>query len=286
MAAMTFPATLVAGVRELPLPSVPESLRLPAERAAYIMLHFWDEMDWNDSTLIADDSFMEQNSANFYSLFSLTDSIDASKAVEAMLAGASSDDNAYRRVADIAALYLHEPDSPMINDESYAVVVDCLLAGKRLGETDRLRLEDTHHSLMQNRAGTKAADFGIICRDGTDMNLSDAVASHQVSVLVFYDPDCHDCAELEQHLERNCPPTAGVIMICPYDTDESQWMRHAATMPQGWTVARPADQDFENSEIYHIPATPTIYLLDRDLTVRAKNLTIKNIDEVLNSAVR
>lgn len=284
-AAMMLPAALIAGVRELPLPSVPVSLKEPSERAAYIMLHFWDGMDWRDSALIADDSFMEQNSANFYTLFSHTDSINASKAVDAMLAGASVSDKAYRRVADIAALYLHEPDSPMIDDESYAVVVDRLLADNRLGEADRLRLEDAHRTLMRNRKGTKAADIAIITRDRTKIRLSDAVALHPVSILIFYDPDCLDCAELEEHLKSNIPEAAGVVMICAYDTDESLWKAHAATMPANWIVTRPADPGFENSEAYDIPVTPTVYLLDRNLTVLAKNLTLRTIDNAVQSAI-
>lgn len=265
---------------ELPLPSVPSDLRQPSERAAYIMLHFWDAMDWNDTTLTRSDQFMEQNSANFYSLFGLTDSISESKAVEQMLAGASVDKRAYARIAEIAGIYLYEPSSPVADDEAYAVVVDCLLKDRKLGEADLLRLEDTHRSLMRNRVGSKAADFEFVDRDGNCGRLSDAVSDKNYTLLVFYDPDCHDCAEMERYLASSPllnEKSIGVLMMSPYGEQDGLWLRHAATMPAEWRVARPADDDFEDSDLYDIRATPTVYLLDRAGMVVAKNITLEKI---------
>lgn len=241
------------------------------------MLHFWDEMNWSDQALIADDSFMEQNSANFYSLFGLTDSISASEAVAAMLRGAAVNDSAYRRVADIASLYLHQPESPMIDDESYAVVIDRLLEDRRLSEADLLRLDDSHRSIMKNRKGAKAADFDIITREASTISLSDAVAAMPQTLLIFYDPDCHDCAELESSLQQNCPPSTGIVMVYPSCDEPQQWESHAATMPENWTIGRVADDSFEESELYYIPATPTVYLISSDMTVLSKNLTAGKI---------
>lgn len=283
-------ALLLAGaatgsVSELPPPAVPDSLQTQSERAAYTMLHFWDAMDWNDPELAADINFLEKNCMKFYSLFGFTDSIAASKAVEAMLAGASANISVYTRIADIAGRCLNRPDSPMIDDESYAVVVDRLLADRKIGDANLLRLEDTHRILMQNRKGSKAADFEIITREGRKIKLSDAVAGQPLSALMFYDPDCTDCAELERHLEQNCPGTAGIILVCPFETDDDLWETHAASMPESWTVAHTADPEFEDKELYFLPTAPTVYLLGSDMTVLAKNLTIGTIDDALKNAL-
>lgn len=270
---------MIAFGHELPLPDVPDSIREPRERAAYIALHFWDAMDWRDTTLTADNLFMEQNAANFYSLFPHTDSISASAAVDVMLQGAAADMNAYRRVADIAALYLNDPSSPMIDDDSYAVVADRLLADRKLGEADLLRLEDTHTTLMRNRKGTKATDFAIITRNGERMTLSEAASRSTRSLLIFYDPDCHDCAMLEELLARSCPADTGVIMVSMLgdEGEDTAWKEHADTMPDGWIVSYPADDDFADSDLYYVPATPTVYLLDRDCIVLAKNIKASDL---------
>ena len=55
-------------VEELPLPSVPETLREPAERADFVVAHFWDGMDFTDRRRALDSAFVEQNFANFASV--------------------------------------------------------------------------------------------------------------------------------------------------------------------------------------------------------------------------
>ena len=53
----------------LSLPDVPPSLTAPEERAAYIIAHFWDGMDFGDTLRCRDRAFMEQNFVNYLSLF-------------------------------------------------------------------------------------------------------------------------------------------------------------------------------------------------------------------------
>lgn len=273
----------IAAYDELPLPAVPDSLRIPSQRASYIMDHFWDAMDWTDSALVTNDRFMEQNSATFYSLFPHTDSISGSQAVAVMFDGARVSDKAYRRIADIARLYLYDPASPMVDDETYAVVVDRLLTDKLLPEAELLRLQDVHHYLMMNRQGQKSSDLELVTLGGEHINLSELVAPFAQTLLMFYDPDCHDCAEMEKYLGQNQKFTENfnIVMVCPYDVDEQEWKRHAATMPESWTVARSVDENFEIDDVYEIRATPSVYILGSDMRVLAKNLTLNTIRAAL-----
>lgn len=61
--------TLQGSPRELPLPEVPALLTAPEERAAYVLEHFWDGMDFRDTLRSRDRLFMEQCFVNFLSLF-------------------------------------------------------------------------------------------------------------------------------------------------------------------------------------------------------------------------
>lgn len=262
---------------ELPLPEVPANLTQPSERAAYVLLHFWDAMDWKNKALTGDDQFMEQNSSNFYSLFNMTDSVSESTAVGRMLEGASADMEAYRKVADIAKTYLYEPYSPVADDDAYAVVADRLLADGKLDEAELLRIEETHRMAMKNRVGEQAADFEYTDRTGRRCRLSDETGSKDYLLLMFYDPDCQDCAELEHHLQTASEfkrPDFGVLMVSPYGGGEL-WERHASTIPAEWAVGYTDDADLD--ELYDIRVTPTVYLLDRNGKVLAKNVTIDGV---------
>ncbi len=273
--------TVIAAARDLPLPEVPDSLRDPRQRAEYVIDRYWDAMDWRDTVLTRDDRFMEQCAADFYAVAQHTDSVTASAAVKKMLDGASADPEAYRRIAEISQAYLFEPESPVADDELFLAVADRLMADRRLGEADMLRLADAHRAAVLNRVGRRASDFEFVGRDGLRSSLYDAVKTNSRTIVMFYDPDCHDCMDFERHLADAGLKDTGVIMISPYGEQDGLWARHAATMPAEWIVGLPVDEEFEDEEIYDLRAIPTVLLLDREATVIAKNLTLYNIDKVL-----
>ncbi len=273
--------TVIAAARDLPLPEVPDSLRDPRQRAEYVIDRYWDAMDWRDTVLTRDDRFMEQCAADFYAVAQHTDSVTASAAVKKMLDGASADPEAYRRIAEISQAYLFEPESPVADDELFLAVADRLMADRRLGEADMLRLADAHRAAVLNRVGRRASDFEFVGSDGLRSSLYDAVKTNSRTIVMFYDPDCHDCMDFERHLADAGLKDTGVIMISPYGEQDGLWARHAATMPAEWIVGLPVDEEFEDEEIYDLRAIPTVLLLDREATVIAKNLTLYNIDKVL-----
>ena len=192
--------TVIAAARDLPLPEVPDSLRDPRQRAEYVIDRYWDAMDWRDTVLTRDDRFMEQCAADFYAVAQHTDSVTASAAVKKMLDGASADPEAYRRIAEISQVYLFEPESPVADDELFLAVADRLMADRRLGEADMLRLADAHRAAVLNRVGRRASDFEFVGRDGLRSSLYDAVKTNSRTIVMFYDPDCHDCMDFERHL--------------------------------------------------------------------------------------
>ena len=187
-----------------------------------------------------------------------------------MLAGASADPYAYKKVADIARIYLFEPESPIADDENYLVVADRLLADGKLSNTDLLRIADSKQMAMLNRVGHKAADFEYVDRDGNVSNLFEALKLHPKNIVMFYDPDCHVCAELEEQLMTSVLGDTGVVMISPYGEQDGLWAEHAATMPANWIVGRPTNEDFEDEDIYELRTTPTVLVIDNHGVVLSK----------------
>lgn len=261
---------LAMTARDFGLPVVPDDLKTPNERARYVLEHYWDAMDWRDTTLTYNDKFMEQLASDFYSVFHVVDSVAASEAVAIMLAGASSDPYAYKKVADIARIYLYNSESPIADDENYLVVADRLLADGKLSDADLLRVADSKRMAMMNRVGHKASDFEYVDRKGNISTLYEALKRHPQNILIFYDPDCHVCAELEERLMAMELGDMGVVMISPYGEQDGLWSEHASTMPVGWIVGRPTNEDFEDEEIYELRMTPTILIIDNHAMVLSK----------------
>ena len=125
-----------AGTNELALPAVPDSLRTPAERADYILLHFWDAMDWSDTTAVNDARWMEQTFVNFASLIPYASSPAAlEEAFGRLFDAAKYNTDAYKLILNLADRYFYEPESPMFDEEAYITVLDVVLAYNCIDDT-------------------------------------------------------------------------------------------------------------------------------------------------------
>lgn len=263
---------------ELALPDVPSTMTDPAERLAYVMDHFWDRMDWRDSTLLTNSAFMEQNLANYYQLITIADSTAASHAVGTMIeAILDSNPQVLNYFSEMSALYLYEPDSPMYDTESYAVILDALLARPECPDGLRMILADEHRQTMTNRVGTRAADFDYISLDGSRSTLHNFVDA-PTTILLFYDPDCNICADAEHRLATDATINRSIaegktriLAIAPFEVDPEVWRRHATTLPSTWTVGYSPNGAIDRDAIYAIRALPAFYILTSNGTITLRD---------------
>lgn len=253
---------------ELPLPEVPSSMTDTLKRIEFVLLHFWDEMDWRNGSLIGSDAFMEQNLVNFYSVAAVADSAVAAKAFSAMLAGAAVNPVAVDRIADITGRYLYTPDSPMYDAELFAVAIDALLPVVRMPDHREI-LEARHREIMRNRVGGRATDFRLRLRDGREASLYGLLSGADTTLLMFYSPDCEVCAATERLLRDDEAVARAVgegrlriVAVDPFGTDYGRWKENADSLPQTWTVGRTADTSLDENDVYVIRSTPALYLLD------------------------
>ena len=104
------------GADELPLPAVPAEMTVPADRAGYILLHFWDAMDFDDAGRSLDRDFMGQNMANFLSVFPHARESDRRAAVRTLVARAAGNAAAAEMLESVVGDYLFDRRSPQCDD--------------------------------------------------------------------------------------------------------------------------------------------------------------------------
>lgn len=266
------------GVEELPLPAVPETLREPAERADFVVAHFWDGMDFTDRSRALDSAFVEQNFANFASVLPYATPTGREDGVALLLdaarkAGEEQIDFLYA----VAVNYLYNPESPMYNQETFLPFADWAIARGYYADVAQERRAD----IMKNRVGTVAADFAFELRGGGRSALK-ALRGTPV-LLMFYEPDCSQCHEAERAL-RGVPELGRAIvegelqMLAVYvGEDRKLWEEHAATLPQEWLVGIDAERAVDRRELYNIGLTPSFYLLDAEGRVQLKDGTLGHV---------
>ena len=273
-------------LKELPLPEVPQTMTHPEERAAYIIAHFWDGMDFGDTLRCRDRAFMEQNFVNYLSLFPHARRETLPPHIARLLERAAADRNCLDIINDLAEYYLDDPNSPMRDEEYYILFLEGLLRLPGLSETERIRPAYRLEMARKNRPGTKAADFTYTDREGSRRTLHSTRAKRLL--LLFYDPACYHCSQILDELSTS--PIIGslienrelsVLAVYPED-DRSLWDDTKADLPQEWTVAIDESRIVER-ELYAFPAMPVIYLLDGKKTVLLKDPSPMQLEAFLDS---
>lgn len=279
------PPTAAAQPDELQLPAIPANLRQPAERAAYLIRHFWDNLDFGDPVRARNELFMEQNFANFISVFPHAAEPARRDAVEILLRRAAADSTAYALVAEIAERYLYNDDSPLRSEEYYILFLEQLAESPVLGEYGTLRPRYQLEAARKNRPGMVAADFDYTTPDGRRASLHTTPAGERL-LVVFYDPDCAHCKEVMARLQAEPLLTEAVAagrmqVLALYSGDRSLlWRNSAAQLPADWTVGYNTG-DIYDRELYVLRNMPTLYLLDGNRRVLLKEPTPEALIEWL-----
>lgn len=266
---------------ELPLPSIPQTLTAPEDRAAYLTAHFWDAMDFADTTLTADRTFMEQNFANFASVFPALTPQALKAAVSTLMTKASASTAAYRTLTDIAEKYLYDPNSPMLNEEHYIAFLEETAGSPLLSEAERSKQAFNLRCALKNRQGTVAADFSYTDRQGRRRTLHTTEA--ETLMLIFYDPDCEHCTEMMDKMKgdtalHDAVTSGSVKVLAIYsDGDRPLWDKTKGGLPAEWTVGFDTS-DIQEHGTYILRAMPTVYILDAGKTVIAKDFPTEKFE--------
>ena len=281
-------------MEKFPYPTVPDSLRTPATRAVYVMQHYWDRFDFNDTTLLHRPEVTEQGFANFVDLLPRVEPATAALGMKAfadhiyMLDNDGYTNTANEHVreyfADLTEKYLGDSDSPLHNDMLYAQFLDVMSANKYASVAERTRNVFMAKNLRKNLPGSVAANFEYVERDGSKHMMYDFKADY--TLLYFYDPDCGHCHEVADELkgmeQLDGNGKVRVLAIYAYD-DGERWADTKTGFPASWTDGRNPDGKITNDDIYYFKSMPSIYLLDKEKHVLLKNPSIELLKSTLTN---
>lgn len=259
----------------VPMPVVPDSLTDPVRRADYLLAHFWDGVDFSDRRVMSDSIMIEQGVSDFISVMEFCSPQGLNDGVTRLLdkASAASQD-AYSRMADLARLYLWDPQSPFRSERFYTPFVEYAIAR---GGAEGIRAEAQLEEIRRNAPGTMAPDFTVVSAAGRNVSLKKETAKGRPVVVMFYEPDCDHCENAIAALKRNrafgeMVESGQLGFLAVYIGDGFDlWKEHAAGLPSEWTTCIDRGRMIDDGELYVVNSTPSFYLIGSDGRIMLKD---------------
>lgn len=259
------------------LPALAPSGLSPEEQRDYLRLHYWDRFDFADTLFLREADTLQLFEAFARYAVLLSERPTDAAPMDSLMRRAAVSRPMLDYFAMLAGEVLHDPNSPLRNDELYIPVLRAQLASGFYDEYERLAPEYALRMALQNRIGERANDFRYTLASGGTGTLYGLRAEY---VLLFItNPGCPMCREVREAIEESpmCSELVEqgrlqILALYP-DEDLAAWRAYAGTVPAGWIEAYDAGCVLRNGDLYDLAAIPSLYLLDADKRVLVKDAT-------------
>ncbi len=273
--AMTCVISLMAQTN-FPLPQIPETMTQPEERLTYLVNHYWDNYQFNDTTQVNQD-LGEQGFADFINILGYGNDELMDNATKLFYDQAFSTSWGKKHYSQMINHYLDNPNSPLRNDVVYVHFLRNIRPYYANDAAARQRYTFKLTQAKKNLPGQPATDFTYTERNGQQGKLSNIQA--KFTLLFFHDPDCENCKRImpyavaEEQLKRQ-----DVAVLAIYaDKDFEAWRKDVHTYPANWIDAYSPDGEITQELLYYLPATPSFYLLDANKKVILKDAPLDTV---------
>lgn len=264
--------------RLFPYPTIPDSLTNLYDRTDYLVAHFWEQCDMKKamkSPERLDSAFRDYVS---FMPHATMDVVYAS--VENLYKSIQNDVDVILSVGQMAENALYGDNAEYWSDELYLKFIEPIILNKKVPAIDRARYEHQYNILSKSIEGMVAPSAEYTTRYGATHNTNAQRA--EFVILFFNDPECEDCSMIKLRLDADVKTSSliasGRLKIVAISVSEAsdEWKEAVKDYPFEWEVGASPEID----SIYDIRSIPSIYLLNKEHRIVAKNL---NIDVLLRA---
>lgn len=262
------------------LPEVPSMIQGDELRKEYLLTHYWDLVDFTDTT-----SFQKYSEEQFFrDYIVLVNSVDADKSqkviTEFWKEKCPFGTPVSHYFISLFEKYLGNPNSPYRNDSNYIAFLRCMVGYYPADSLDSRRYEDKLTLELKNLPGTMAADLSLLsCNGSTFEQISLHSLKSDYLLLYFNNPGCTDCQRVTSILSGQLAPILnqnGILVVSIYPDDDFEQFREYQ-LPSEWVKTIDLQQQINLQQLYYLKAIPTLYLLDRDKRVVLRDCTVEQL---------
>lgn len=260
---------------------VPSIITDEKEAALYIADHFWDNVDFDDTSYISNKQALNTHFSAYLQYLTAVSHEAALKSVIKLSDSAiAGNPKMMMKIQEMFETGLYHPNSVFRNEELYIAILKRYIQTEKLEEVIKERLSKQLDLALRNRLGTKAIDFSFVSAEGRESSLYKI--SSDYLILIFYDPDCPTCKSTMQNMENSpvlASATAKVKILTMYaGVDFESWKSHVKQLDKKWINGCNKDLSIMDGSLYDMRPTPSLYLLDKSKTVLMKDAPFEAIE--------
>ena len=253
-------------------PVAPDSISTLQGKSDWVVEHFWDKMYFTGKNAV------DQNALNHAMQVYITPIQFADPAVSEKSVGKLTERVAKSPVlslqfAKAAEENLYGPRSEVWGDALYLKMLEPLLANKKVKKERKARYERQARILRNTMVGAVPPEFDYTMADGKKAHYH---PNGVITVIEFGDPDCEECSyaklKMDTDIRFSQLVERGVVNVVFINVDpEEGWQEKLRSYPEKWHVGA----SDEVSDLYDLRATPSLYVVDKEGKVAAKNVTVE-----------
>ena len=235
------------------------------------MAHYWDEVDFSDTTLVSSDAFSSKVIDFLYSYAAMEDGAHFDSLSMVGISVVMDKAKVNMRVYEFLLEYLLEGYTAM----GQSTITDYLLNYPQLTEgeitiEEGLRLDSISESYQKVRVGAMAPDYSGISIDGKSYRLYESKA--QRILVVFWSTDCEYCHDFLVKIRKNLNLKTDYELVTFALAENQKEVETAVKKMRlpGYHFYDYARWEGKAFLDYHITSTPMVFLLDSNKTILCK----------------
>jgi thiol-disulfide isomerase/thioredoxin len=271
--------------KKFSLPDIPVMMTDTQERANYLADHYWDNFDFNDTTLIDKPEITKRVFVDYIDILPHTANSAMISSIRHTMEQSLANPQMFTHFTNLFEKYLYDPNSPMRNEEIYIIALEYVITSPKVDEPYKIRPRFQIEQINKNRTGQIAVDFVYTLANGKHERMHHIKSDFLI--LFFNNPGCTACKDIQQKLELSpvisrMQKTGKLKILAMYvDNDIDAWMQHRTDIPTQWINGYDASFVIVGENLYDLRAIPNLYLLDKDKRVILKDAYPERLEEQL-----
>lgn len=264
----------------------------------YVKEHYWDDVSFNDNRLLRT-PFFEKKLDDYFRTMVAQDPDSIINEVKYILLSARTGKEIYAYMLTKFTNKYMNPEF-MGQDKVFIYLFENFYAKgdtMLLNPASRKTITERAYSLMANQIGQAAPPLNLTDTTGKTVPLYNL--SGPFTIVTFWDPNCSHCKEEIPKLDSIYKAKwkkygVSVYSVNIYENEIPAWKRfmYEKNLSRDWVQAYETKEAKAAGEkaglpnyrqLYDIYKTPTVYLLDKDKHIIAKQLSLEQFDDLIET---